>query len=43
MVEFLVMEDANGGIFLSKGFIEAIRNKIQETLNYDKWGLGDFR
>ena len=29
------MEDANGGLFLLEGFMEAIGRKIQETRNFE--------
>ena len=36
------MEDTNGGLSLSKGFMVAIARKIQEIDHYDRWGLGSF-
>lgn len=37
------MENENGGLSLSEVSMEAIGRKNQESWNYDRWGLGDFR
>ena len=37
-----VMENVNGGLSLSEGFMAAIGRKDQETDHYVRWGLRYF-
>ena len=39
--EFLVMENADGRLFVSKGSVEAIRRENYKTMNDQRGRLGD--